>query len=434
MKKKLLCLILTLFTVSAFSQDITRQRLSVVVLPGSDAGRPDKITRILNLTVEQMDRLGRFEIIDRRTTDQKIAELKLRLSGILDDDSVIEIGNMIGSDIGMIVDLANYSITEYEKNVETETDGRISVAVETVYDAAIDITVRQFEINTTRAMKTISVTGEGSGSSKVAAEEEAYRAVKGKLFNVLKEFYPLILTVTELNGNHILVSGGENLGVKKGMKFDVMEKSDDFDRSGLVLIEKVGGTSSVARILKGFKTIRNGYLLEERINRFPETAISVSIANNFEQELTALDIAFEFNTFNPFSAGFDIVFSLSDPDVDYIKTNIFGVYKPVLSDYYDLGIRGGLGLSFLYGIKDDDSNNISRIDFQLFTGAVADFYFNEKIGFFTAADYMIYPATIMDWSYHTGSGEERTRHDAVGNIPDFDLDGFCLTFGIKIIP
>ena len=132
--------------------------MKVVVLPGTDASSNGKMTGMLNITIEQMMRLGRFEVIDRRTTEQKIEELKLKLTGITDEEAVIELGLILSSDIGMVVDVINFNTAEAEKKTETKTEDSVSVTYETEYTTVIDITIRQFEVNTARSMKTISVT------------------------------------------------------------------------------------------------------------------------------------------------------------------------------------------------------------------------------------------------------------------------------------
>ncbi len=434
MKRIVLIIILIYSACPGFPQDLSRNRMRVVLLPGTDSSGSGKITGILNLTVEQMDKLGRFEVIDRRTTEQKMEELKLKLSGITDDEAVIELGTVLSSDIGIIADLITFSTTVSEKKVEAETEGSLTVKYETVYDSVITITLRQFEINTARTMKTISVTGEGSSNSSVSSEEEAYRMLKNRLFSSLKDFYPLLLAVSEVRGNFILISGGENIGIRKGMKFDVMNSLNDFQRSGLVLVEKTSPDSSMARILKGFASVEQGQLLRERINKFPETALSAAVSGNFEDELTALYFSAEFNTFSPFSGGIDLLFSVADPDADFVRTDIFCVYKPLLGDSLDLGIKGGCGITFLYGVRDDEDHKISSLEFQLSAGSTATVYLNEKLAFFLSGDYYFYPLQLMDWSYFTGEGEDRTRHDASGYTPDLDPDGFYLTAGIKIIP
>ncbi len=445
--KKLMLIILAAAGFSAlYAQDVTYEKMRVVVLPGADSSvsgsiqssdtlRPSgNLTGILNMTIEQMERLGRFEVIDRRTTEQKMEELKLKLYGLTDDEAVIELGIVLSSDIGMLVDLVSFNTTQSEKKIEVETDDSVQVRYETVYDSVIDITVRQFEINTARTMKTITVSGDGSAGSSASAEAEAFRTLRSRLYSSLKEFYPLLLKVSEVRGKYILLSGGENIGVKKGMKFDVMASIGDFNRKGLVLVEKTSPDSSVARILKGFASIEPGYLLEERINKFPETAISAAVSRDFEDRITALDFSVEFNTFSPFSGGFDILFTVTDPEADFLRTNIFAVYKPLLGDVFDFGIRGGGGVTFLYGVRDDEDHRISSLELQFSIGAIATSYLNEKIAVFCAADYFFYPVQLMDWSYFTGEGEDRTRHDAVGDTPDIDPDGFYLTAGIKIIP
>ena len=434
MKKVFLLLLITYTAASIYSQDITETKMKVVVMPGNEKTHADRMTGVLNLVIEQMNRLGRFQVIDRRTTEQKMEELKLQLTGITDDEAVIELGTVLTSDIGMVIDIITFMTTESEKRVEIETDDSVTVSYETVYDSVIEITVKQFEINTASAMKTISVTGEGTAESYAASEKEALRSLRSRLFSSLKEFYPLILKVTEVEGNFIKLSGGGNIGVKKGMKFDVKKNFNDFDRSGLVKVEKVSPDSAYARILKGFSSIEQGNILEERINKFPETAISAGVSGNFEDDITSLYFSAEFDTFSPFSGGFDLLFSLTETAADFFRINISGTYKPVLGDKFDFGLRGGGGLTLLYGAEDDEDHNISSLEFQLSLGLSAAMYLNEKLALFCAGDYFFYPSRLMDWSYFTGEGEDRTRHDAVGETPEIDPDGFYLTAGIKIIP
>ena len=433
MKKIFLFIIIIYSAASLYSQNITEDRMRIIVLPGKDMARAGRMTGVLNLVIEQMNRLGRFEVIDRRTTEQKMEELKLKLSGITDDEAVIELGTVLSSDIGMIIDIMSFMTTESEKKVEVETADSVTVKYETVYDSVIELTVRQFEINTAKTMKTISVTGEGSAESFASSEKEAFRSLRSRLFSSLKEFYPLLLKVSEVRGNYILISGGENIGVKKGMKFDVKEDINDFKRSGLVKVEKISPDAAAARILKGFASINPGDLLEERINKFPETAVAAAVSRDFEDEISALYFSAEFDTFSPFSGGFDLLFSVTDPEADFFRVNVFGMYKPLLGDSFDFGLRGGGGITFLYGVEDDEDHKISSLEFQLSLGASAAFYLNEKLALFCAGDYFFYPARLMDWSYFKGEGEDRTRHDAVGDTPDIDPDGFYLTAGIKII-
>lgn len=108
----LIAIILLSFCMAVFAQNVTSGRQRVVILPGNASENRQQTTRVVNLTVELMERLGRFEVIDRRTTDQAMEEIKLKLSGFLDENAVIEIGNMMSSDIGMVVDLSYFSVEQ----------------------------------------------------------------------------------------------------------------------------------------------------------------------------------------------------------------------------------------------------------------------------------------------------------------------------------
>ena len=426
----LIAIILLSFCMAVFAQNVTSGRQRVVILPGNASENRQQTTMVVNLTVELMERLGRFEVIDRRTTDQAMEEIKLKLSGFLDENAVIEIGNMMSSDIGMVVDLSYFSVEQNKDFKATKEE----ISVETRYDAVIEVSVRQFDINTTKALKTISVRATGEGVSGVAAEGNAYNSLRNQLFEALKSFYPLLLTVTGTEGRYIIISGGENIGVYRGMKFDVFPGVKSYSRSGLVSVERVDENAAVAKILKGFSSIQEGHILKEKINAFPETAISLGYSKGYYyDDIMLLDFSVEVNTFNNFGGGMNFMLGIDDSPADYVRGNIFMVYKPLLGDQYDFGVRGGIGMTHFFGVKDEEGHSVMSQEFQLFGGAITTFYFSQKLAAYASWDYYLYPFKINDWYYLSGSGDDQTKKDAAGEVNGTNLEGGFITLGLKFI-
>ncbi len=434
MKKILLLLLLFSLGFQLYAQKVTTGRQTVVVLPGNTAQHPQQTTRVVNLTVELMEKLGRFEVLDRRTTDQTLAEIKLKLEGFLDENAVIEIGNLMSSDIGMVVDLTSFSV-EKNRDIKAAQDKTSSeVVVTTRYDAVIEVSLRQFDINTSKALKTISVRGTGEGDSGVDAEGSAFSSLRSQLFESLKGFYPLLLTVKEKGSRHVVISGGKDLGIYRGMKFDVYDDLKAYQRCGLVIVERADDNTAVAKILKGFSAIGEGNYLREKINAFPETAVSLNFSKGyFADDIMAVDLCAEFNTFNTLGGGINLMLSLGDADADFFRGNLFGIFKPLLADMYDLGIRGGIGITHLFGGEDEEGHSVMSQEFQLTGGLAGNIYFSRKLALFAAWDYYFYLFRINDWYYMSGSGDDGTKHDAAGSVDGLDLEGGYATIGMKYI-
>ncbi len=64
--------------------------------------------RILSIISDQATSVGRFEIIDRNLVDEILEEQKFQLSGMVDNDQVVRIGELASAENGLILDIINY--------------------------------------------------------------------------------------------------------------------------------------------------------------------------------------------------------------------------------------------------------------------------------------------------------------------------------------
>ena len=89
--------------------DITMEKKSLIILQ-SDLNSYKEITgRILSIISSQATSIGRFEIIDRNLVDEILEEQKFQLSGMVNDENIIEIGNMASADEAIILKIIDFN-------------------------------------------------------------------------------------------------------------------------------------------------------------------------------------------------------------------------------------------------------------------------------------------------------------------------------------
>ena len=107
LKQILLVLIITEFSLvmaQELDHDLTLEKKSVVILSGRNDKDPESVTRrITNIVSSKAVELGRFNIIDRSQIESILSEQKLQLSGIVDEDQIVEIGNIAAADEAILV-------------------------------------------------------------------------------------------------------------------------------------------------------------------------------------------------------------------------------------------------------------------------------------------------------------------------------------------
>ena len=105
--KPLFITIVFSFSVFTRSQkldaDITMEKKSLIILQSDLNNHIDIANQILSIISSQATSLGRFEIIDRNLVTEILAEQKFQLSGMINDENIIEIGNMASADEALIL-------------------------------------------------------------------------------------------------------------------------------------------------------------------------------------------------------------------------------------------------------------------------------------------------------------------------------------------
>ena len=116
------------FSVFATSQgldaDITMEKKSLLILQSDLNNNIEISDKILSIISSQATTLGRFEIIDRNLVSKILEEQKFQLSGVVNDENIIEIGNMASADEALILEIIDFNqngVPKEEGEDETST-------------------------------------------------------------------------------------------------------------------------------------------------------------------------------------------------------------------------------------------------------------------------------------------------------------------------
>ena len=93
---------------SEMDDDITLEKKSLMILTTAYDEDQEIAERILSIISDQATSVGRFEIIDRNLVDEILEEQKFQLSGMVDNDQVVRIGELASAENGLILDIINY--------------------------------------------------------------------------------------------------------------------------------------------------------------------------------------------------------------------------------------------------------------------------------------------------------------------------------------
>ena len=98
------------------------EKKSLIILQ-SDLNNYKEITgRVLSIISSQATSIGRFEIIDRNLVAEILEEQKFQLSGMINNENIIEIGNMASADEAIILKIIDFNQKGVPKEDDEEED------------------------------------------------------------------------------------------------------------------------------------------------------------------------------------------------------------------------------------------------------------------------------------------------------------------------
>ena len=292
MIKPILFFILAPLVAQEFDESLTLDKKSVIILPSQDSNDPNSISKkVTNIVASKAIELGRFNVIDRTQIESILAEQKFQLSGMVDDNQIIDIGSIAAADEGILIKMINFGQRgvpkkkkkkEKKEKEEKEKEPLYEWVIKEGVKAAIkekqkkkekypnniqrilEIEVRLINIETGVSKNSFLITSTFTGGNKDASLNAVLKILANQISSRLREFYLIASEVIDMSGNRVTILTGDDMGLEEGAIFEV--RSPDIEKIykgrkiqlpgkplALIQLNNIGENSSSAEIIRKWK-------------------------------------------------------------------------------------------------------------------------------------------------------------------------------------
>tara|TARA_B100000809_G_scaffold90879_1_gene89419 strand:- start:99 stop:1607 length:1509 start_codon:yes stop_codon:yes gene_type:complete len=385
---------------------MTLEKKSIVILPGKDAENPESISsKVTSIVAAKAVELGRFNVIDRTQIESILAEQKLQLSGMINENQIVEIGNLAAADQALIVKIITFGqrgVPPPKKETKKEEGEKKEKKEKKEYDeslfewiikesvtAGLQKTLEGVELypnNIQTIIRTevgllniesgvlennFHISASHTGGNKTASLNNALNQIGWQISRKLREFYLIASEVIEKEGNKITILTGSDMGLEEGTIFEVNSLDQEKMYKGRVItlpgnpialakLTNVGKNTSDAEIIRQWKEVKAGHSVNEMI--FDPTAITYGIKTRNGSNFS-LNAKFCWSPFKKIT-------TLFTGEIGTIKDTrgendfLFGLgmqFKTKLRNIGKYQFSTGISLPYNYFAKiDDDTNYVSQ--------------------------------------------------------------------------
>lgn len=478
MKKSFpLFLFIGLISAQYSPEKITLERYPIMILPSDGAkSSQDIVDKITQIVASEATALNRFVVIDRTSLEKILAEQSLQLSGIVSDQDVVEIGKLATAREALLVHVQNFGqkgVPPESKEKEDEKDrakaregGLLGIIAHTVVEAAVDkamedverypnniqtviqAEVRKIDIETGQSVASFPIAIIHTGGNKEKSLTEAMKKVSAITSGELRRMYLLTSEVLAVQGNEVLLLLGQYIGVRPGLRFEVMTppyQTTVMDRNitmpgrpvGLVAVTEVSSDASRAQVLRSWDRIEPGYRAQESLN--PIVGASVNLGLSPSLNAYFMNVQGVFLPLNRF--WFNGVFGLGTiPDSrDETDFNLeFGVrlgWNLLHHPQYSFGPSISLPLDLALR-SDDDSHAVTAVYFAPAIGGDFRKMLSRSRDIVVGVRY-VFTSVQGDWEYSKPKkdSDESETFPAVwiGKAPVVQPEGLYVTVGLRFL-
>ena len=461
--------------------EVTMERKKLIIL-ASEIKDSDISKKIIQIASSSATQLNRYDVIDRSQLDRILNEQKLQHSGVVNPDQAIEIGKVAGANEALFISITNFGQKgvptekqeekDEEKEPETELFGWI---VKEVVKAGIDKElenverypnniqtvisgeIRLLNVETGKSISSFNFSAEHTGGVKAKSLNKALKKVRSQMVDNLKSLYQLSSEVLDVQGNDIMLLLGKNMGVRKGMVYeirtlDTKRKVRDRDITisgktvGFVEVETVSADASEGRVLRKWDDIEPGYQAQEITGGI----FAGGISGMYGSGNSNMRLRF-FGNFNPFhrfgGSAFGDIGTVKDSRDDSDFQFGFGFdinYRIIRTSPFSLGAV--LSLPFDFHSRSDDVEKILGINIESHTvyipvfsprvGIQSEIMVSPSLDLVIRGEYVLSSINLDNkWTYSDDDEESSSlsaHWDSRGE-PKIKYSGFQFSIGIRSV-
>ncbi|NQU27443.1 MAG: hypothetical protein HQ528_04070 [Candidatus Marinimicrobia bacterium] len=460
---------------------ITTEKMRLLILPStSETDYQDIADRVTAIVASKATQLGRFEVIDRNNLESIMDEQALQLSGLINDEEVVEIGKIAAAPEALLVTVLNFGQKGVPPEDEEDEDkkdrkkaresGLLGIIAKEVVDAAIDkkmekverypnniqttlsCEVRKIDLESGQSIDAFTLNVEHTGGNKTASLNKVLNQASWRVSQQLKELYILSSQIVDIQGRNVILLLGKDMGVKKGTMFSVNSPSSKRTvgnksitipghQVGIIEVTDISVDANQGRILRNWETIEPGYPAVESTGRIMAGGLGIKFGTGSPE--MGLDLA---GYINPLGRlGGSVFFGLgtlkdSRDDTDFSLR--FGVdmhFRLINTIPFSLAGYLSLPLNFVMRSDDDpeDSHTVSAIVFGPIVGGQLEFMLSSNMDLVASVGYCM-KSDISKWDYSEDDDDDESQSypafwdDDLG-APDIDLTGLYFNVGIRFL-
>ena len=459
--------------------DITLEKKSLMILTAAYDEDQEMAERVLSIISDQATSIGRFEIIDRNLVDEILEEQKFQLSGMVDNDQVVEIGELAAAESAIILDIVNFGQKgvpkkDYDDDDDDDDDknetlftwlvktvvkeaikrkdtARVRLELENNIHTEFRANVKIVNVETGISEESFSLNASYTGGNRDASLEKVLSILSSQVRRKLKELYMITSEVFEVDGAYLNMLSGENLGLKKGTMFEIASKNRiksykgktiklPGKTRGLVKIIDVGPQGSKARIVRKWRKIKEGHKAYELKAPPITTDLSFTVLNGYRYEMSGKAWL---NSFTEFSASLNYHLGIIKDTRDDMDGYIGFGTDLKYGFFSEFGTIGYLSLNIpmlFSGRSDDDGHNVISLFSDPSIDANLSIQISKKRDIVLSASYVF--ANMhgpWQWQKDTGNinddGKRITETEPAvwkdGISPEFKPKGLYFSFTIR---
>ena len=463
--------------------DITLEKKSLMILTAAYDEDQEIAERVLSIISGQATSIGRFEIIDRNLVDEILEEQKFQFSGMVDNDQIVEIGELAAAESALILDIVNFGqkgvpkddgddgdddddknetlftwlvktvIKESIEEKKRKDTARVSLELKNNIHTEFRGNIKIVNVETGISEDSFSLNANHTGGNRDASLEKVLAILSSQVRRKLKELYMITSEVFEVEGTYLNMLSGENLGLKKGTMFEISSKNRiksykgktiklPGKTRGLVKVIDGGPDGSKAKIVRKWRKIKEGHKAYELKAPPVTTDLNFTILNGNRYEMSGKAWL---NSFSEFSASFNYHLGLIKDTKDNMDGYIGFGTDLKYGLFSGFGTNGYLSLNIplvFAGRADDDGHNVLSVFSDPSIDANLSIQISKERDIVLSASYVF---TSMhgpwQWQKDTGNNDEDGRNitetePAVWNDgikPDFKPLGLYFSITLRKI-
>ncbi|MBL8992776.1 MAG: hypothetical protein JNM63_05505 [Spirochaetia bacterium] len=221
--------------------------------------------------------LGRFRVVDRKALKKAMEQMAISATGLIPEGKQTEMGKIVGATEIIIPEVVSYSVTLQERiSAGNVIENLIGMATgsgggkkltEQQWVAAAEVRVVHKDLATGLKVNDQSFRAESVSKSKSIAENNLDNQLEAHTRKTIRDMFPIVSFVTKQEDRNTYFRLGQDMGVKKDMKFFVYEKWEKDKKNtpvGEVIVREVFPTLSMGELRIRQKPIKENMTVKER--------------------------------------------------------------------------------------------------------------------------------------------------------------------------